>query len=211
MSRHALLVLLFLLGLPLKGQGPTERGSVLINGEFSIASTKLSGNPILGGEVQKQTTMFNIGVAYFLFKGLAAGLVTEWSANNYETGWYYESYKGSESNLNLGPLVRYHFPFPFERVSPFAEFKYTVLSGKLNGETHRGSEDTFKSEIGKGGSTFQIDLGLDWFVTRNVALETYAGYHLATRYDLMGDEKEHVNKIKDKTRAAGIRLAIFLY
>jgi opacity protein-like surface antigen len=145
------------------------------------------GQWILGGKLSLSKTddidnyPFSVSAmgGYFLGKKIAVGLQTGYSRTNY---FYTDGSKpGSHSTLSVAPFVRYYINT--NRIAPFAEVMAGTnwLTDKSN---FSGTESTHKSS----SSFYAVGMGLNYFISRDVALEGILRYN-----DNEGESKAYLD------------------
>jgi predicted porin len=134
-------------------EAPTEKGVYSLSGFVSYSHSKDNAS----GDTSK-TTSLNPAGFYFVYPDLAIG-----------TSIQYLDSKNSSFNMKqygIGPVIRYYFGK--ETVHPFILLEYLYTKNKM---TFPGSNE-FKGR----GNDLSFGIGVDYFLSKNVALEPIVQY-----------------------------------
>ena len=174
------------ISVSLFAQSPTSKGTINLNGNLSFSSQSYEE-----GNDNTNVLTLNPQVGVFLIDNLSLGLSLSYDRISL----------GSSSNTNwgIGPNLRYYFNS--ENVKPFLSigYSYTETFTSLNDDKWKGHQ-------------FILGGGLDYFIARNVALETTVSYKFNTvtipeSYNAFYRNLEQ----KSKTFLIGIGINFFLY
>jgi outer membrane protein len=128
------------------------KGNIFLEGSFSFAGTNDKNIEFKTGEVG-----FTPKVGYMISDNLGLGVMLDVMSYKEELEGS-ESYK--ESSIGVGVFARYYFLNLGERFKTFAE----VGAGFANGKA--GLDDELKTS----GFGIGLDLGINYFVTRSIAI-----------------------------------------
>lgn len=176
----------FLFSFSLIAQTPLEKGTISLNGSLSYSSQSYDGS-----DDSRNILMLNPQAGYFIAENFSLGLSLSYI--NYSLG------SASSTEWGIGPSLRYYFPT--EKVKPFFSlgYGYTKSSNSSNDDKWVGTQ-------------FIITAGLDYFIVKNVALETIASYSFNNE-KLPDSYKSFYRNMdqKSKTFMIGIGLNYFIY
>lgn len=141
-----------------------EEENYISKGQWLIGG---SGNISLGTPEELDFNQFSISPmgGYFVGQKIVLGL---------STGYSY--YKGTSQSLYLLPFARYYFTQ--NKLAPFAEVAYGGSWARLE---YAGSDGEVVEKI--SGTGYRIGTGLNYFISRNVALEGNLRYARNTDAD----------------------------
>lgn len=138
-------------------QSPTSQGTINLNGTLSF-STQYS-NDINDG---RSILSINPQIGYFIIDNLSGGVSLNF--NRISVSW------NKLTDWSIGPAARYYFPL--EQLYPFIGVGFNYFES-----FNANSDDLIK------GNSIVFSLGLDHFLTTNVAIETVLNYSIeATTY-----------------------------
>lgn len=177
---------LFITGIS-NGQNLTGKGTYSINGTISFASYSQEG-------ADNNTTILNFspGADYFIIDNFSLGL---------GIGIQEVSYGGSSSTTwSVGPSVRFYLGK--EPAKPF------FLIGYAYGKQSSGGSGNDLTE-----SDIKLGVGLDYFLTDNVAIESLVSYTFMNltypaEYSIYYTMPSH--EVQTKVLAIGIGVNVFL-
>lgn len=185
MKSVTLFFVLFL-SVSVMAQSPISKGTINLNGNLSFSSQSFEE-----GNENRNVLILNPHIGYFFADNISFGLSL--SYNRISLG------SASNTNWGIGPNLRYYFAL--ENVKPF------VSIGYLYTETFNSSnDDKWK------GSQFRITGGLDYFITKNVALESTISYNFNN--DKLPDSYKGMYKSLDQksnTFQIGVGINFFIY
>jgi opacity protein-like surface antigen len=130
-------------------ESPTDKGVYSLSGSISYTNTNKDGG-----------TMISITPAfmYFVHPNLAVGASIIY--------WDFKDDNFEDKTYGIGPVVRYYFGK--DAIYPFASVEYTYTKDKF--------ESSFSSTYTARGNDLTLGLGIDYFLSRNVALEPMIRY-----------------------------------
>lgn len=132
------------------GQTSIEKGTISLNGSISFTSNYEEGDGI-----NSTIFIFNPRFDYFIIDNLSIGLML-----NYQN----TSFVGRDnSSWGIGPSARYYFDV--QLIKPFLGIGYSVAQQNTS-----ISDDKIKQ------NNIILNLGADYFLTNDVALETIVSY-----------------------------------
>ncbi|MBU0558452.1 MAG: outer membrane beta-barrel protein [Bacteroidota bacterium] len=185
MKSKLLSVFLFL-SVSVIAQSPISQGTINLNGNLSFSSQSYEE-----GDDNRNNLSLNPQVGYFFFDNISFGLSL--SYNRISLG------SVSNTNWGIGPSIRYYFEV--EKVKPF------VSIGYLYTETFNSSnDDKWK------GNQFNFTGGIDYFITKNVALESTISYNINN--DKLPESYKGLYKSLDQksnTFQVGVGINFFIY
>jgi outer membrane protein W len=137
-------------------ESPTEKGVYSLSGSVSYSHSKDNAS----GDTTKTISVYPAGF-YFVYPNLAIGTSIIYSDSK-ASGLEYKYY-------GIGPVVRYYFGK--DTILPFLslEYLYTRNKGKM---TFGGSS----SDSTGRGTDISLGIGVDYFLSKNVALEPIVRY-----------------------------------
>lgn len=178
--------IVFLFSTSLIAQTPMEKGTISLNGSLSFSSQSYDGS-----NDNRNILMLNPQAGYFIAENFSLGLSLSYV--NYSLG------STSSTEWGIGPSLRYYLTS--EKVKPFFSlgYGYTKSSSSSNDDKWIGTQ-------------FIITAGLDYFIIKNVALETIASYSFNNE-KLPDSYKSFYKNIdqKSKTFMIGVGLNYFIY
>ena len=137
-----------------KGFGFSE-GNVIVEGNLSFGSSTTDNG---GAEVKENNLNFSPKVGYFLSDKLALGVELGVGSAKEETG----ANETTSNTFNAGVFARYYFLDLGQRFKTYTEAGLGFGSGK---NEVNGNETSSNSSL-----NFGIDLGINYFVTENFAI-----------------------------------------
>jgi len=142
--------ILFLLTSFTFGQSEIKQGTFSLNGSISYTS-----NYEESSDMDNSTFIFNPRFDFFVIDNLSFGLML-----NYQNISFFGK---NNSSWGIGPSARYYFNF--ENVKPFAGlgYSYSTENSSLS------NDDIINNNI-------ILSVGVDYFLTENVAIETIINY-----------------------------------
>jgi predicted porin len=134
-------------------ESPTEKGVYSLSGSVSYSHTKNTTS----GDTSKRISLYPAGF-YFVYPNLALG-----------TSILYSDYKSGVlefKDYGVGPVVRYYVGK--DTIQPFfsLEYLYTKSKATLTGNS---------KQTGRG-TDISLGIGVDYFLSKNVALEPMVRY-----------------------------------
>ena len=176
----------FLFSISVTAQTPMEKGTISLNGSLSYSSQSYDGS-----DDNRNILMLNPQAGYFIAENFSLGLSLSYI--NYSLG------SASSTEWGIGPSLRYYLPA--EKVKPFFSlgYGYTKSSNSSNDDTWIGTQ-------------IIITAGIDYFITKNVALETIASYSFNNER-LPDSYKSYYKSLDQKstTFMIGVGLNFFIY
>ncbi len=186
-KRSALILLLtIVISVPVFSQSPVGKGSIMLNGTLSYSNTNVD---------EYDNNSVNIGIhpqaAYFIIDYLSAGLFFDYE--RIEFGEY------SANDYSIGAALRFYFEL--ENLKPFIGLGFAYLTGNQS-----------RLEGSKNGTKWLFAAGLDYFIVKNVALETVFRYDI-TNVDVPESYNFLYNDLnyKQNTFFVGFGLNFFIY
>lgn len=148
--KKVIVVLLFAFAVTVMAQSPISQGSVSLGGTASFSSQSYDYS-----SADHTTLILNPKAGYFFVDHLYAALSVNyihWSSGNAQSDIY-----------GMGPVIRYYFDV--DKVKPFLGVGYNFMSQTITSDP--GVYTT---------NEFIISGGMDFFVTRSLALEGSLNY-----------------------------------
>lgn len=178
--------IVFLFSISLLAQTPMEKGTISLNGSLSYSSQSYDG-----ADDSRKILMLNPQAGYFVAENFSLGLSLSYI--NYSLG------SASSTEWGIGPSLRYYFPA--EKVKPFVSLGYGYTKS-----SHSSNDDEWV------GTQFIITAGLDYFIVKNVALETTMSYSFNNER-LPDSYKSYYKSLDQKstTFLIGVGLNYFIY
>lgn len=145
-------VLLMILVANVYAESPTDKGVYSLSGSISYSHTNKDGGTSL--------SIFPTFL-YFVYPNLAVG-----SSIIY---WDFKTDNSENKMYGIGPVVRYYFWK--DTIYPFASVEYTYTKTKAE-------NDSLGSSVSSSGhgTDLALGLGIDYFLSKNVALEPIVRY-----------------------------------
>lgn len=162
-------------------QEALKQGSFSVGGAISLSS---SSNESDFGETESLDILMTPSISYFISDYFAAGISLSFGYFELEWRYYKQELKSISRPIAIGPLLRYYFTF--EKINPFIEASYNY-SNSLQGNQDQNS--------------YSIGCGINYFLTKSVALEPYINYKLS-HYII---QNQKINTI-----SVGVRLNFFM-
>lgn len=148
-------------------QSPFSEGTINLNGNLSFTSQSYENS-----DNTRNTFMLNPQAGYFIIGNFSLGLSVNLNyitlGNDDVTTW------------GVGPRARYYFDA--QNVKPFVSVGYSYAK-----------HATGNSNYDRTGSSFTFAGGLDYFIVKNVAIETMLSYRIQNTElpdDLYSDSSE---------------------
>ena len=149
-SASVFFFVLFLFSISSYSQSDLKQGTFSINGTISYTS-----NYEESSDMDNSTFIFNPRFDYFIINNFSLGLMI-----NYQNSSFFGN---SNSSWGIGPSARYYFIF--DKIKPFVGAGYSYASENST----ITSDDIINNNI-------ILSLGVDYFLTENVAIETTVNY-----------------------------------
>ena len=167
---------------------PTDEGVYSLSGSISYSHINENG----ATSISITPAMF-----YFVYPNLAVGASFIY--------WDYDSDYNDVKTYGVGPVVRYYFGK--DTIYPFASVEYTYTRSK-----NESNFSGFSSNINVHGNDLSLGLGIDYFLSKNVALEPIVRYtfsHYDTDISSFGSTTNSSDR--DETLFIGIGIAAFIF
>jgi len=157
MKRIILVIgVLVLLAGKVYAESPTEKGVYSLSGSVSYSRTKDNAS----GDTSKRIALYPAGF-YFVYPDLALGTsITYYDSTS--NGYDYKYY-------GIGPVVRYYFGK--DTILPFLTLEYIYTRNK-----NKMSFSGLSSNGTGRGTDISLGIGVDYFLSKNVALEPMVRY-----------------------------------
>jgi outer membrane protein W len=166
-------------------QSDLKSGTFSINGTISYTS-----NYEESSDMDNSTFIFNPRFDYFIINNFSLGLMLNYQNNSF--------FGHNNSSWGIGPSARYYFTF--DKIKPFvgAGYSYASENSTLT------SDDIINNNI-------ILTLGVDYFLTENVALETTVNYTFMNMKfpDVYSAYYNDLN-VSRKSLSVGIGVNVFL-
>jgi hypothetical protein len=133
-------------------ESPTDKGVYRLSGSISYSNTNKNG-----GTMTSITPAF----IYFVYPNIAVGASILY--------WDFKTDNSESKTYGIGPVVRYYFGK--DAIYPFASVEYTYTKDKFESNS---SGLSYKST--GHGNDVTLGLGIDYFLSKNVALEPIVRY-----------------------------------
>jgi hypothetical protein len=155
-----IIFLSFLICLASNVIAQTEKGNYLIGGSASFQASK-------NGDTNSKSLSLSPNISYFLANRFAVGIITPLSISDNTA----PSSSLSSKSYSIGPTVRYYFPIS-EQWAIFPQLDYTYQWTELRIDQFNLGPGDLKSTA----TVFRINMGITYFITRNVGLESILYY-----------------------------------
>ena len=133
-------------------QTPFSKGTLNINGNLSLSSQTFDNL-----EADHNVLTLNPQIGYFFFPNFSFNALFQY--NRISNG------NSSTINWGIGPSVRYYFNT--KSIIPFLSLSYLYTESKFS-----------INDDNSTGNSFIFAGGLDYFITKNVAVETIVSYSI---------------------------------
>lgn len=174
-------------------ESPTDKGVYSLSGIVSYSRTKDNAS----GDATKRITLYPIGF-YFVYPNLAIG--TSIIYNDSTTNGLDYNYYG------IGPVVRYYVGK--DTVHPFLSLEYFYTRSK-----NKMATAGFSNNSTGRGTDISLGIGVDYFLSKNVALEPIVRYtfsHTDNHYTpSIGTPFSTSNRSEELLIGLGINVFIF--
>ena len=181
--RNTILFVVFFAAFSLYAQSPTSQGSITLNGNLSFSSQSYEDR-----NDNRNALLLNPQAGYFFVDNFSVGLSLNFQylsfGNNDATSW------------GIGPNLRYYFNT--ESIKPFVSVSYAYMQGGI-----------FGSNYDRTGNGFTFAGGLDYFIVKNVAIETTVSYQIEN-LELPGELYSNTSKTNTTIQFA-VGINFFLY
>lgn len=179
-------IIVFLFSISLAAQSSLEKGTFSLNGSLSYSSQSYDG-----ADDSRNILMLNPQAGYFIVENFSLGLSLSYV--NYSLG------SSSSTEWGIGPNLRYYLAS--EKVKPFFSLGYGCTKS-----SNSSSDDKWI------GTQLILTAGLDYFIVKNVAIETTISYSFNNE-KLPDSYKSYVKSLDQKstTFLIGIGFNYFLY
>ncbi len=184
--KSAVLFVFLLLSVSIMAQSPISKGTFNLNGNLSFSSQSYDE-----GDVNRNVLSLNPQVGYFFYDNISLSL-----SMNYDRISLGDA---SNTNWGIGPNLRYYFDL--EKVKPFFSLGYFYTE-----TTTSGNDNKWK------GSQLSFGCGLDYFISKNVALESIVSYNINN--DTLPDSYKSLYKSLEQKSyifKIGVGINFFLY
>lgn len=184
--KSLVIVFVLLMSVSVMAQSPISKGTINLNGNLSFSSQSFEN-----GYGTQNVISLNPQVGYFFVDNISFGLSL--SYNRFSVSG------ASNSDLGIGSSIRYYFAL--QNVKPFISLGYFYTQS-----SNSSNDDKLK------GNQFSITGGLDYFITKNVAIESIISYDFKNQK--LPDSYRAFYKdieIKSNTIKVGIGINFFIY
>jgi len=169
---------------------PTDKGVYSLSGSISYSHTNNGGGTM---------TAITPAFTYFVYPNLALGASILY--------WDFKTDSSEAKTYGIGPVVRYYFGR--ETIYPFASVEYTYTKNK-----YESNFSGLSSTSNGHGSDLSLGLGVDYFLSKNVALEPIIRYtfnHNETDISASTFSSAASSSNRDETLFIGIGINVFIF
>jgi len=186
------LTILLIPSFCIAADNPTDQGAYSLAGSISYNHHSFDSS-----SKTSDFFTFNPSITYFVIPNVALGLEAVYSHSNTDYG-HYDNYGG-------GPIIRLYAPVSWE-VKPFFDASYVYAKG----------ENEAKDNMSRSEGTQELltlSVGFDYFLSRNVALETTAAYGFVSQDTKYTNSVSGTHSLDTDDEVFNLRLGInvFIY
>jgi len=184
-----LAALIFLVGT-VYADSPVDKGVYSLSGSISYSRINGSGESM---------TSITPAFMYFVYPNLALGASILY--------WDFKTDNSESKSYGIGPVVRYYFGK--ETIYPFVSAEYTYTKDK-----NESNFSGFSSTSNGHGSRISLGLGIDYFLSKNVALEPIVRYtfsHRETDISASTFSSATSNSNREEGLFIGIGINVFIF
>ena len=163
----SLLFLLLVITSNLYSQDALKKGSYSLSGAVTYSSGTYDSD---WGETDIQNFEFSPAFSYFFIDNISFGLRISYLYSEFKDKISGQEFKHIVRPYSIGPVMRYYFAS--NKFIPFIEVSYSYSNSST------GNED---------GNSYSFSGGINYFMSKSVALEPYVEY--TKRTFLQGNQK----------------------